>query len=111
MMKSIVTRFRAYQLGVPGPSFSYFAGGHFTVIEGRLTEISKIALVYETQRCGVEFADDLHITSWDADHCNKIELQELLNLIRPLRIECPGYDPYTDHGEGCLEIIADYKDA
>jgi competence protein ComEC len=111
MMKSIVTRFRAYQLGVPGSSFSYFADGHFTVIEGRLTEFSRVALVYEMQRCGTEFADTLHITSWDADHCNRHELQELLDLIRPLRIECPGYDPYTDHGEGCLEIIAAYKDA
>jgi competence protein ComEC len=111
MMKSIVTRFRAYQLGVPGSSFSYFADGHFTVIEGRLTELSKVALVYEMRRCGVEFANSLHITSWDADHCNMHELQELLDLVRPLRIECPGYDPYTDHGEGCLEIIAAYKDA
>jgi competence protein ComEC len=111
MMKSIVTRFRAYQLGVPGSSFTYFADGHFTVVEGRLTEFSKVALVYEMERCGVEFADTLHITSWDSDHCNKHELQELLDLIRPLRIECPGYNPYTDHGEGCLEIIAAYKEA
>ena len=110
-MKSIVTRFRAYQLGVPGSSFSYFADGHFTVIEGRLTEFSRNALVYEMHRCGVDFANILQITSWDADHCNKHELQELLDLIRPLRIECPGYDPYTDHGEGCLEIIAAHKDA
>jgi competence protein ComEC len=63
MMKSIVTRFRAYQLGVPGSSFSYFADGHFTVIEGRLTEFGRVALVYEMQRCGTEFADTLHITS------------------------------------------------
>lgn len=111
MIRNIVTRFRAYQLGVPGSSFSYFSDGHFTVIEGRLTEFSRVALVYEMQRCGVEFANTLHITSWDADHCNKHELQELLDLIRPLRIECPGYNPYTDHGEGCLEIIASYKDA
>jgi competence protein ComEC len=111
MMSSIVTRFRAYQPGVSGSSFSYFADGHFTVIEGRQTEFSKVALMYEMRRCGVEFADVLHITSWDADHCNRHELQELLDLIRPLRIECPGYDPYTDHGEGCLEIIAAYKDA
>jgi competence protein ComEC len=110
-MKSIVTRFRAYQLGVPGSSFSYFANGHLTVIEGRLTEFSKVALVYEMNRCGLEYADTLHITSWDADHCNMHELQELLDLVRPLRIECPGYDPYTDHGEGCLEIIAAYRDA
>ena len=111
MIRSIVTRFRAYQLGVPGSSFSYFADGHFTVIEGRVTELSKVALVYEMDRCDVEFANILHITSWDADHCNMHELQELLDLIRPLRIECPGYDPYTDHGEGCLEIVASYKDA
>jgi competence protein ComEC len=111
MMRSVVTRFRAYQLGVPGSSFSYFADGHFTVIEGRLTEFSRNALVYEMHRCGVDFANTLQITSWDADHCNKHELQELLDLIRPLRIECPGYDPYTDHGEGCLEIIAAHKDA
>jgi hypothetical protein len=111
MMRSIVTRFRAYQLGVPGSSFSHFADGHFTVIEGRLTEFSKIALVYEMHRCGLEFADTLHITSWDADHCNMHELQELLDLVRPLRIECAGYNPYTDHGEGCLEIISAYRDA
>ncbi|UGY17979.1 hypothetical protein HAP48_0011410 [Bradyrhizobium septentrionale] len=111
MMKSIVTRFRAYQLGVPGSSFSFFADGHFTVIEGRLTELSKVALLYEMHRCGVETANTLHITSWDADHCNRHELQELLGLVRPLLIECPGYDPYTDHGEGCLEIIAAYRDA
>jgi competence protein ComEC len=111
MMRSIVTRFRAYQLGVPGSAFSYFADGKFTVIEGRLTETSRPALIHEMKRCGVETASTLHITSWDADHCNRHELQELLDLTRPLRIECPGYDPYTDHGEGCLEIIGAYKDA
>ena len=44
---------------------------------------------------GVEEATSLRITSSDADHCNKHELPELLNLIRPRRIECPGYDPTT----------------
>jgi competence protein ComEC len=96
---------------LPGSSFSYFADGHFTVMEGRLTELSRPALVYEMGRCGVDFAKRLHITSWDMDHCNKHELQELLDLIRPLQIECPGYNPYTDDGEGCLEIIGAYKDA
>jgi competence protein ComEC len=110
-VKSNHTRFRAYHLGCPGSSFSYFADGHFTVIEGRLTAESRPQLEYEmSARCGVDRADLLHITSWDADHCNKHELLDLLNMIQPLKIECPGYDPYTDHGEGCLEIIGDYRD-
>jgi competence protein ComEC len=66
-MKSIVTRFRAYHLGTSGSSFSYFAGGHFTMIEGRLTKESRPQVEYEmTERCGVDAADVLHITSWDA---------------------------------------------
>lgn len=109
MLKGVVTRFRAYQLGCPGSSFSYFAGGHFTVIDGRLTDVSRRTLMHEMKICGVEYADSLDITSWDSDHCNKHELQELLDLIRPAEIECPGYNPYSDHGEGCLEIIADYQ--
>lgn len=110
-MKSNITRFRAYHLGCPGSSFSYFADGQFTVIEGRLTDESRPQLEHEmTNRCGVDRANLLHITSWDADHCNMHELPDLLNLIQPLKIECPGYDPYTDHGEGCLEIIAEYRD-
>ena len=109
-MRSVVTRFRAYQLGSPGSSFSYFADGHFTVLEGRLTELSRRALLAEIAQCGVECANDLHITSWDDDHCNSNELEELLDLVRPTRIECPGYDPYTDCGDGCLEIIGAYRD-
>ena len=111
-MRSIFTRFRAYHLGSPGSSFSYFADGHFTMIEGRLTDESRAQLEFEmSDRCKVEAADVLHITSWDADHCNKNELPELLNLIRPQRIECPGYDPHKEygHGEECLEIIAEYR--
>jgi competence protein ComEC len=110
MMKSVVTRFRAYQLGCPGSSFSFFAGDHFTVMEGRLTDLSRASLEHEMRLCGVSFADNLDITSWDSDHCNRHELQELLELIQPLTIQCPGYDPYTDHGEGCIEIIGAYRD-
>jgi competence protein ComEC len=111
-MRGIFTRFRAYHLGSPGSSFSYFADGHFAMIEGRLTDESRRQVEHEIfNRCGVEAADLLHITSWDADHCNKNELPELLNLIRPRRIECPGYDPNKEygHGEECLEIIAEYR--
>ncbi len=110
-MKSIFTRFRAYHLGTSGSSFSYCAGGNFTMIEGRMTEESRPQLEAEMDACGVDHAGTLHITSWDADHCNKYELPDLLNLIRPRRIECPGYDPHIDygHGEDCLKIIADYR--
>lgn len=110
MMKSVVTRFRAYQLGCPGSSFSLLAGGHFTVMEGRLTGLSGASLEHEMRLCGVDSADNLDITSWDSDHCNRHELQELLELIQPPTIQCPGYDPYTDHGEGCIEIIGAYRD-
>ncbi len=109
-MKSIVTRFRAYQLGCPGSSFSHFADGHFTVLEGRLTAQSRRSLSIEMGRCGVMNADVLHITSWDDDHCNKNELEELLYFALPATIECPGYDPYTDSAAGCLEIIGAYRD-
>src|SRR5438132_11514245 len=97
-MRGILTRFRAYQLGSPGSSFSYFADGHFTVVEGRLTALSRRSLLVEMTACGVAAANSLHITSWDDDHCNSNELEELLELTLPVTIECPGYNPYTDCG-------------
>lgn len=107
-MKSIATRFRAYQLGNAGSSFSYFADGHFTLLEGRLTDVSRASLVQEMAKCEVHAADVLHITSWDADHCNESELVELLSLTRPLKLELPGYDPHTENGQKCLEILREY---
>jgi competence protein ComEC len=104
-LKSIITRFRAYQLGYAGSSFSYFADGHFTVLEGRLTELSRPHLIREMANCGVETADTLHISSWDSDHCSASELAELLMLTRPAKIEYPGYEPHSDSGETCLAII------
>jgi competence protein ComEC len=109
MMKSVPTRFRAYQLGNAGSSFSYFAGGHFTVIEGRLTETSRPSLEREMKRCVVTAADTLHITSWDADHCAASELEELLDLTSPRRIEIPGYDPHCDHAENAAAIIEAFR--
>lgn len=109
MMKSVVTRFRAYQLGSAGSSFSYFAGGHFTMMEGRLTDTSRAQVIREMRNCGVRNADTLHITSWDADHCAASELEELLQITAPNRIECPGYDPHCDHAEDCQEIVEAYR--
>jgi competence protein ComEC len=108
-MKSVVTRFRAFQLGSPGSCFSYYADGHFTVLEGRLTELSRPFLVREMVLCGVQTASNLHITSWDQDHCCATELPALLSLIIPARIECPGYPPHTENGKECLKIIHDFE--
>jgi competence protein ComEC len=88
-MNSINTRFRAYHLGTSGSSFSYFAGGHFTMIEGTLTAGSRPQVEREMENCGIDVANVLHITSWDSDHCNKYELEGLLNLLRPRRSNVP----------------------
>jgi competence protein ComEC len=109
-VKSIITRFRAYQLGSAGSSFSYFADGHFTVLEGRLTNVSKPSLIWEMANCGVKMGDTLHITSWDSDHCSPTELSDLLLLTRPAKIEYPGYKPNSDSGDACLAIIQGYSE-
>jgi competence protein ComEC len=109
-LKSIITRFRAYQLGCAGSSFSYFADEHFTVLEGRLTNVNKPSLIREMANCGVETGDTLHITSWDSDHCSATELTDLLLLTRPAKIEYPGYEPQSDSGEACLAIIEGYSE-
>ena len=109
LKKSVVTRFRAYQLGSSGSSFSYYAGGHFTQLEGRLTELSRLSLVAEMKQCSVAVADLLHITSWDEDHCSANELGDLLDLIVPKKIECPGYEPQSDNGKKARRIIEAFR--
>ena len=109
MMQSKVTRFRAYQLGSPGSSFSYYAAGHFTMLEGRLTDQSRSSVLFELKQCGVSGADTLHITSWDADHCAAGELPELLEILQPSHIEAPGYSPHCDNARKCAVIIEAYR--
>src|SRR5437764_3572353 len=91
-----VTRFRAYQLGCPGSSFSYYDGETFTLIEARLTELNRPRIDKEMEICRVSRVGCLHVTSWDTDHCAKGELEEVLDRYRPHRIEYPGYAPKTD---------------
>ncbi len=105
---AVPTRFRAYQLGVAGSSFSYFAGGHFTLIEATATEVSKPQLRAELEACKKNNIDTLHITSWDQDHCDQVGLQWILENLRPRRIEYPGYLPHTECGQESLRIIRDY---
>jgi competence protein ComEC len=107
-LKSNFTRFRAYQLGSAGSSFSYFADGNFTLLEGRLTDVSRLTLVREMTNCNVQAIDLLHITSWDADHCRSSELKDLLELTRPLKLELPGYAPHSDNGKDSLKILSAY---
>lgn len=103
------TRFRAYQLGNEGASFSYFDSNHFTLIEARLNEVNEPNLNDELEKCGKEYIDTLHITSWDNDHCSASELKEILDKYKPRNIEYPGYEHTTNNYENSLGIIEKYK--
>lgn len=107
----IPTRFRAYQLGQAGSSFSYSTSKEFTLIEARLTDVSRPCVQEELEWSGLEVIDCLHITSWDADHCALRDLEEILELYRPKKIEFPGYSPKTDCGKNCKKAISRYKSA
>lgn len=110
-LKPINTRFRAYQLGEPGSSFSYFADGHFTLIEAKLTDLSYASLAEELAVCGKKSIDTLHITSWDQDHCDFGELKEILSTLSPRMIEYPGYAHDSENYKNCLGEILRYRDA
>ncbi|MCG8238785.1 ComEC/Rec2 family competence protein [Tenacibaculum finnmarkense] len=103
--KALNTRFRAYQLGNEGSSFSYFDGTSFTLIEARITETNARTISAELKACGKTIIDCLHITSWDTDHCSKNDLELIIEKLKPKRIEYPGYIPHTDSGKECLKIV------
>lgn len=102
------TRFRAYQLGEKGSSFSYSVDEHFTLIEGRYNEVNKANVLYEMDCAGATRVSCLHITSWDEDHCKEAELRSILSELRPLLIEYPGYEPDSDSGKACKMMIQYY---
>lgn len=107
--EQVHTRFRAYQLGTAGSSFSYFAAGKFVLIEARITDVSRNSLQNEVEICGKDHIDTLHITSWDQDHCAVADLEEILDTYKPSRIEYPGYEPDSDTGKTSKNIIEVYK--
>ena len=107
--RSIITRFRAYQLGTAGASFSLFADSTFTLIEARLTDLSRPNLDHEMTQCGKTSIDVLHITGWDQDHCATADLEEVLSRYKPAKIEYPGYSPHSDTAKECLRIIQNYR--
>ena len=108
-IKSKQTRFRAYQLGNAGSSFSYFNGDTFTLIEARYNDVNKESIEQELSLCKVKGISNIHITSWDMDHCSPSQLEELLEEFSPNKIEYPGYDPHTDSGKESLKIICAYE--
>lgn len=108
-IQSINTRFRAYQLGSAGSSYSYFSGGKFVLIEGRYCEENEPSIKQELRICGVEQISTLHITSWDQDHCSPSQVKRILENLKPSKVEYPGYAPHTDCGKESLEIIKAYK--
>ncbi len=106
---SKITRFRAYQLGSKGSSFSYSVGNHFTLIEARYNETNKPSIEFEMKKSGVKYIDTLHITSWDDDHCKLDELSDILTELRPSVIEYPGYKPHTENGTNSLKLINNFE--
>lgn len=108
-VKPIRTRFRGYQLGEAGSSFSYFADGHFTLLEAMVTDLSRPQVRFELAICGKQSVDTLHITSWDLDHCKPSSLEWILAHLFPSKVEYPGYEPHTDSGRECLRMIGAYR--
>lgn len=107
-IKNRTTRFRAYQLGNAGSSFSYFNGSKFTLLEARYNEVNEPSIKQELELCQAEGMHTLHITSWDHDHCSPSQLEKILSEFGPKKIEYPGYAPHTDSGKDSLKLISAY---
>lgn len=103
------TRFRAYQLGEEGSSFSLMVDNHFTLIEAKLNDVNSSSIVEELKILGRTNIDVLHITSWDTDHCDEYSLQLILKYLTPAQIEYPPYEPVSGTGKNCLQLIDNYK--
>ena len=103
-----VTRFRAYQLGEKGASFSLAVDNDFTLIEARLNDCNRSNVINEMRIVGAQRISLLHITSWDVDHCNPDELRYILTYLKPQRIQYPGYEPDSNSGKESLRMIRSY---
>lgn len=108
-MANYFTRFRAYQLGNRGSSFSYAVDGNFTLIEARYNDVNKENIKNEMRIMGCSTITTLHITSWDEDHCEPNELKQILIELKPTFIECPGYDPSGPTSAEALRLINAYQ--
>lgn len=104
------TRFRAYQLGECGASFSFSVNEHFTLIEARYNDSNKPHILWEMKNCGISRIDVLHITSWDDDHCCATELKKILQDLKPRMIEYPAYTHDTENARESIAIINRYDE-
>lgn len=104
------TRFRSYQFGDCGASFSFSVNNHFTLIEARYNAYNKSHILWELKRCHLSCIDVLHITSWDDDHCRAMELESLLQDLRPRMIEYPAYNHETANAQASIAIINQYNE-
>ena len=105
----MVTYFRSFQLNSKGSLFSFWKNNTYTLIEARLPKEGIEVLSADLWQFGKYRIDTLHITSWDVDHCNIDDLTQILNHFRPEKIEVPGYEPDTDTGKSCKNIITKYE--
>lgn len=103
------TRFRAYQLGTSGASFSLSVDSHFTLIEARYNDKNAPHIKWEMYHLGISRIDVLHITSWDLDHCSNAEIDFLLQDLNPKRIEMPSYAPHTDNAKSAKRKLMAHK--
>ena len=92
-----------------GSSFSYFNGTAFTLLEARYNDVNEESINQEIRLCNVDGIENLHITSWDTDHCSPPQLEKILEKFSPRKIEYPGYEPHTDSGKESLRITLAYQ--
>lgn len=107
-MRKIITKFRAFQLDSDGSLFSHYKNDVYTLIEARLPKGGLEELEKDLRIHGKSNVDVLHITSWDNDHCDYQSLIEILNNLRPDRIEVPGYEPDSETGRLCRKTLLGY---
>lgn len=107
---NLITKFRAFQLDSPGSLFSFWKKNIFTLIEARLPKGGIEILKDDLKLHKKERVDVLHITSWDDDHCDFDSLTQIMNKLRPNLIQVPSYNPISETGIACQNLILKYDD-
>lgn len=105
---ALETKFRAFQLDSPGSLFSYYKSNHYTLIEARIPKGGLEVLINDVKSHNKTTIDCLHITSWDDDHCEINALTQIINHLRPTKIQIPSYEPTSDIGKSCKTMLTKY---